>query len=332
MQEFDEGFLSPDKSNHSGRYLQDSSRTPCAQQPTKQTYDNPQQLVTGTGQFSIAPITPSPLTPSAPQVPTATTRRAAFKLTKSITLCGGDNNGSSGMHLKRSLLARKAPSFDVPEHNGKLRQSSVSPLPSSNPDFVLPTIHLPLSDLVAPERKPLMQESSTAFLSKLMTKTPQQYLLQSSSFLSSDLPEHVKSPHWQRRAKVSNQSRIQGAVSSYSHWDMSRIGNDVPEPVTDGAMSDGAGSCVAEQGELSDVASSGGMEEEGGAGDTSDGGEVGATHAKFPSAVAVDIRTDVAAVMAEDILLWGRMERAGMDVSMQHQDKYVGGGDQDKYM
>lgn len=344
MQELNEGFLDPDKSNHSGRYLHDSSRTSCAQQPTKQTCDNPPQIVT---QSSVTPptLTPSSLTPSASQAPgvaTAATRRAAFKQTKSNTLCGGDD---SGVHMKRPFLTKRAPSVDVLESNGKLRQSSISPLPSFNPDFVLPTIHLPQSEFMVPERKPLMQPSSTTFLSKLMTKTPRQYLLQSSRCRSVDLPECVKSAPSSPHLKKSNHSSIPGVVTSYSQWDLSQMGHNVPEPVAAsstltrknavGAMSDGAGSggsCVAEQGELSDVASSGDMGEEGA---ISDGGEVGVTYmrAKFQS--AVDGRVGVAAMEdgsrgvveeEEGDLLQRRMKREGNKVSTDNEKregKYV---------
>lgn len=286
LQEFDEGFINPDHI---------SPQNPSVQRFTEQTdnYSHAPELPTSPRQFP----TSSPPTSTSP----ASAKRAAFKLTKSNTFCGGDL-----IHMKQPYLTKKnAPSFDVPERDVKLRQSSISPLPSFNLDFELPTIHLTESELAIPERKPLLQQSNTAFLSKLKAKTPRQYqLLQTSRCRSVDLPECVKSapcsPQWPRRAPVGNQ----GGLPSFTNWDMSQVGMEpvgdkiltpqvggILEPVfpvvdilesvsqvgdsilepavksAEQALSENAdsavASCIAEQGELSDVVSSGNMEEEG---------------------------------------------------------------------
>lgn len=260
MQEFNDGFIDPDKSNHGSS--RDSSSI------SYSTNNNPPtQLPTGTRQFSPASPIPSP----TPGVATAATRRSAFKLTKSNTLCDEYphiSDAHNGRFTKRPYLTSKSPSFDVHGYDGKHGQSSISPLPSplpfSNPDFELPTIRLTQN---APERKPLIQQSSSAFLSKLTTKTPRQYqLLASSKYRSVDFPQQVKSapssPNFLTKASLHTDM-------SYGHCDVSQISRDILEPVTTSILTqkiaereESAGSCVAEQGESSDVASSGDMEEE----------------------------------------------------------------------
>lgn len=177
----------------------------------------------------------------------------------------------------------------MPEHTTKCHQ--ISPLPFSNKDFVLPTINL--TETEVPERKPLMKQSSTEFLTLLKTKASRQHkLLQSSKFRSVDLPAHAKSapssPHWLRKPHQT----IVGSDLIFSQWDMDKCGVAAaasPEPCGEqskldtswelpgeqvasgnasfelrdeqgaaaGGGNSGTGSCVAEQGQLSDVALSG---------------------------------------------------------------------------
>ncbi len=255
-------MLNPDNLHHSSS---SDATTTFLQNPTEQTKPNPQLPYSDTGHFPYSLVPSSSF--QVPQDPSSliVRKRAAFKLSKSNTL------SDEPSHRKgESKLKGKSPSFDVPERDdiGGLCRSPLSPIPAVNPDMVLPTISFTEGDQVIPRRKPLLKKST--FLADLRTKTPlPSQLLQSST---TELPKRGKSapasPDTSKGRKNTNYeslSVISIAAKSYSQGDV-RQPAQVTHPVCDSDSdisgecfaSDGgsSGSCVAERGELSDVASS----------------------------------------------------------------------------
>lgn len=215
---------------------------------TTQQKNNPQPPPSNTGQL---------LVPSSsfrvPQDPSSliVKKRAAFKHSRSNTIADQTVRPKSG-YLK--LLGR-SPSFEFGRSQRSVQSPFPSPLPANNPDIVLPTIALTDSEQVIPRRKPLLKESS--FLVELHTKTPLQGpLLQSPS---KQIPKRGKSaPASPNLSRNSSLSAVSSVSKSYSQDDVRELleGAQKSGDRDFNASDEENGSCVAEKGEFSDVASS----------------------------------------------------------------------------
>lgn len=167
------------------------------------------------------------------------TRRNTSKLTRSNTLAGSDIKGFTA-----KLSPWRAPSAEDVHWS----PTSISPLPSFSPDFMLPTINLTQTE---PERKPLMQQSSTDLLSKMKNK-------------ASKLENHISVTSLQCESASTSPGKI-SSDSSFAVGDLdldtsqitSTLEKSTLEMVIGGdmeseALSRSSGSCAAEKGDFSD--------------------------------------------------------------------------------